>query len=80
MMATLNVRIDENIKNQACMVLDQLQVSQSDAVRMLFEYIAQHKKLPIKTLVVDEDADLVALVKQRLTNPEPSFEVDLDAI
>lgn len=79
-MATLNIRIDDTIKNQACSVLDSLHMSQSEAVRLYFEYIALHKKLPIKNLVVDDDADLLALVKQRLANPEPSFEVDLDAI
>lgn len=77
-MATLNVRIDDNIKNEALGVLQQLNISQSEAVRLFFEYIALHKKLPIKSLVVEDDADLVALVKQRLANPEPSFAVNLD--
>ncbi len=79
-MATLNIRIDDTIKNQACIALDKMNISQSDAVRMLFEYIAIHQRMPIKTMPIDDDADLVALVKNRLANPEPSFEVDLDKL
>lgn len=78
--ATLNIRIDDTVKANACAVLDGLNLNQSDAVRMLFEYIALHKKMPIKLAVVDDDSDLIALTKQRLANPEPSFEVDLDTL
>ncbi|MFW2178139.1 MULTISPECIES: type II toxin-antitoxin system RelB/DinJ family antitoxin [unclassified Moraxella] len=79
-MATLNIRIDDDIKHKACLVLDEMNVSQSDAVRVFFEYIATYRQLPIKTLVVDNDDDLIDMVKHRLKNPEPSFEVDLDAL
>lgn len=77
---TLNIRIDDTVKANACAVLNSLNLNQSDAVRMLFEYIALHKKMPIKLAVVDDDSDLIALTKQRLANPEPSFEVDLDTL
>lgn len=78
--STLNIRIDDTIKADACAVLDSLNINQSDAVRMLFEYIAQHKKMPIKLTVIDDDSDLISITKQRLKNPEPSFEVDLDTL
>lgn len=78
--STLNIRIDDTIKADACAVLDSLNINQSDAVRMLFEYIAQHKKMPIKLAIIDDDSDLIDMTKQRLKNPEPSFEVDLDTL
>ena len=41
------------------------------------DYLAQIKKRYAK-LISQSDDDLIALSKQRLTNPEPSFEVNLD--
>lgn len=79
-MATLNIRIDDDIKTQASQALERMNVSQSEAVRLFFEYIAFHKTLPIKMLVMDNDDDLIDMVKQRLAHPEPSFEVDLDSL
>lgn len=80
-MATLNIRIDKEIKDKACVVLDELNLSQSEAVRLLFEYIAKNKKLPIQTEVVSEDElALLATVRERLANPQPPVYVSLDEL
>ncbi|MDO4222601.1 MAG: hypothetical protein Q4D05_01030 [Acinetobacter sp.] len=42
------------------------------------EQIAQ--SLKHDSLVQDNDDDLIAIVKQRLAHPEPSFKVNLDEI
>lgn len=78
--STLNVRIDQNIKKTAYKVLEELDVTPTEAIRLYFEYIAQNRKLPIKTLLVseEEDADLIEITKQRLDHPLPSIKVDIN--
>lgn len=80
-MATLNVRLDDNLKQQAYAVLADLNVSPSDAVRLLFQYIADNRSLPIKqTVLTDEEDELLATVRYRLANPQPGIKVTLDEL
>ena len=54
-MATLNIRLDENLKEQAYLVLDKLGVSPSELVRSIFRYVAEEERLPIKLALHDRD-------------------------
>lgn len=47
-------------------------VTPSEALRLMLEYIADNERLPFRqTLLSDEDAELVEIVKERLRNPKP---------
>ena len=47
-------------------------------MRQFLAYVADNGKLPIKAIMVsDEDAELIAIVQQRLKNPQP-VRVNLD--
>lgn len=71
-MASINIRVDDALKERAYSVLAQLGLSPSDAVRQFLAYVADNGKLPIKAIMVsDEDAKLIAIVQQRLKNPQP---------
>ncbi|MMZ68395.1 Antitoxin RelB [compost metagenome] len=55
-------------------------VTPSEALRLMLEYIADNGRLPFKqTLLSDEDAELVEIVKERLRNPKP-VRVTLDEL
>ncbi|HHI2081563.1 TPA: type II toxin-antitoxin system RelB/DinJ family antitoxin [Escherichia coli] len=52
----------------------------SEALRLMLEYIADNERLPFKqTLLSDEDAELVEIVKERLRKPKP-VRVTLDEL
>lgn len=46
-MATINARIDDDIKSQADEVLRSLDISQTQAITAFYQYIASHGKLPL---------------------------------
>ncbi|WP_369012138.1 type II toxin-antitoxin system RelB/DinJ family antitoxin [Erwinia pyrifoliae] len=70
-MATLNVRLDDKLKSKAYAVLDELDVSPTEAVRLLFQYIAENERLPLKTLTVSDEEDaLLKTVRERLASPQ----------
>lgn len=80
-MANLNIRIDDNIKQQAFLAFDNLGLSPSDAIRAFLAYVADTGKMPIKQIVVSEDeAELYALVKQRLNEPHKIKDTTLDEL
>ncbi|MDA9557737.1 type II toxin-antitoxin system RelB/DinJ family antitoxin [Vibrio sp.] len=77
-MATVNVRVDEDLKVKSFKALEELGVSPSELLRQTLEYVATNKRLPFKTLLVtDDDADLIDLVNKRLRSPKP-VKVSLD--
>ncbi|CAD5718287.1 type II toxin-antitoxin system RelB/DinJ family antitoxin [Escherichia coli] len=58
-MATINARIDDDIKAQADEVLKILNISQTQAIAAFYQYIAEQKKLPFRiTTVVKTQGDL----------------------
>ncbi|EOC2850834.1 type II toxin-antitoxin system antitoxin RelB, partial [Shigella flexneri] len=60
--------------------LEKMGVTPSEALRLMLEYIADNERLPFKqTLLSDEDAELVEIVKERLRNPKP-VRVTLDEL
>ncbi|MCJ8273557.1 MAG: type II toxin-antitoxin system RelB/DinJ family antitoxin [Psychrosphaera sp.] len=54
-MATLNIRIDDKLKEQAYQVLEELGVSPSESIRQMLQYIATNKRLPIKVSISGYD-------------------------
>lgn len=78
-MATLNVRLDDNLKQQAYAVLSDLNITPSEAIRLYFQYITDNRSLPIKqTVITDEEDELLQTVRYRLANPQPGIKVTLD--
>ncbi|ENT2404300.1 type II toxin-antitoxin system antitoxin RelB, partial [Escherichia coli] len=59
---------------------EKMGVTPSEALRLMLEYIADNERLPFKqTLLSDEDAELVEIVKERLRKPKP-VRVTLDEL
>nr|NMN91282.1 RHH-type rel operon transcriptional repressor/antitoxin RelB [Brenneria salicis ATCC 15712 = DSM 30166]RBP56946.1 RHH-type rel operon transcriptional repressor/antitoxin RelB [Brenneria salicis ATCC 15712 = DSM 30166] len=72
MMGSINLRIDDDLKTRSYAALEKLGVTPSEALRLTLEYIAENERLPFKqTLLSDEDAELVEIVRERLRNPKP---------
>lgn len=47
-------------------------ITPSEALRLMLEYVADNERLPFRqTLLSDEDADLVEIVRERLRDPKP---------
>ncbi|RLM25791.1 MULTISPECIES: type II toxin-antitoxin system RelB/DinJ family antitoxin [Brenneria] len=71
-MGSINLRIDDDLKTRSYAALEKLGVTPSEALRLTLEYIAENERLPFKqTLLSDEDAELVEIVRERLRNPKP---------
>ncbi|ELY5814232.1 type II toxin-antitoxin system RelB/DinJ family antitoxin [Cronobacter turicensis] len=78
-MATINVRLDDKLKSEAYAVLEKLGITPTEAVRLLFQYVAQNGRMPVKTLTVsDSEESLLRTVRERLADPQPGVRVDLD--
>ena len=78
-MASINIRIDEELKERAFAALETLGVTPSEVIRQTLEYIASSGKLPFKNeILTNDEADLLALVRERLSNPLPPIEVNID--
>ena len=78
-MASINLRIDDNLKKAAYDRLSEFGVTPSDLIRQTFEYVVATGKLPVRrTVVSDDDLELLAVVRERLASPEPSIPVSLD--
>lgn len=78
-MATLNVRLDDNLKKEAYAVLEKLDITPTEAVRLLFQYVAENGRMPVKTAIIsDSEEALLQTVRERLTNPEKGIKVSLD--
>lgn len=78
-MATLNVRLDDKLKNEAYAVLEKLNITPTEAVRLLFQYVAENGRMPVKTVTVNDSEDeLIRTVRERLANPQKGIKVSLD--
>lgn len=79
-MGSINLRIDDELKARSYAALEKMGVTPSEALRLMLEYIADNERLPFKqTLLSDEDAELVEIVKERLRKPKP-IRVTLDEL
>ena len=80
-MASINIRIDEDLKDRAYAKLETLGVTPSEVIRQTLEYIASSGKLPFQNEVLtNNEADLIALVRQRLSKPLPPIEINIDEL
>ncbi|EIO9954294.1 type II toxin-antitoxin system RelB/DinJ family antitoxin [Salmonella enterica] len=78
-MATLNVRLDDKLKNEAYAVLEKLNITPTEAVRLLFQYVAENGRMPFKTVTISDSEDaLLQTVRERLANPQKGIRVSLD--
>lgn len=69
-MASISLRIDDELKVRSYAVLDKMGITASEALRLTLEYIADNESLPFSpAMLSDEDDDLVEIVKERLRNP-----------
>lgn len=53
-MATLNVRLDDKLKKEAYAVLEKLDMTPTEAVRLLFQYIAENGRMPVKSMTISD--------------------------
>ncbi|MEI8614857.1 type II toxin-antitoxin system RelB/DinJ family antitoxin [Shewanella sp. PP-He15 brown] len=76
---TINIRIDDELKERAFSALEKLGVSPSEALRQMLEYVATNGALPFKpVLLTAENEVLITLVKERLASSRKGIEVSLD--
>ncbi|MGT6867492.1 type II toxin-antitoxin system RelB/DinJ family antitoxin [Escherichia coli] len=67
------------LKNEAYAVLEKLNITPTEAVRLLFQYVAENGRMPVKTLTVsDSEEALLRTVRERLANPQEAIKVRLD--
>lgn len=60
-------------------MLEKLNITPTEAVRLLFQYVAENGRMPVKTLTVsDSEEALLRTVRERLTNPQETIKVRLD--
>ena len=70
-MASINVRIDDDLKARAYKELKKLGVTPSELMRQALQYVAERGQLPFKcVLMTDEDEALLSTVRKRLANPQ----------
>lgn len=79
-MGRINLRIDDELKASSYAAHEKMGITPSEALRLMLEFIADNERLPFKqTLLSNEDAELVEIVKERLRNPKP-VRVTLDEL
>jgi len=78
LVASINIRIDDDLKARAYRELEKLGVTPSELVRKVLQYVAERGELPFKpVLMTEDDEPLVATVRERLANPR-RVKVSLD--
>lgn len=77
-MASINVRIDDDLKARAYHELEKLGVTPSELMRQALQYVADRGQLPFKLVLMTEDDEaLLATVRERLAAPQ-RVKVSLD--
>ena len=77
-MATINLRIDDELKARDFEELKKLGVTPSELLRQTLQYVADSGELPFKNvLLTEEDAELLAIARERLREPQ-RVKVSLD--
>lgn len=70
-MASINIRIDDDLKLRSFAELERLGVTPSELLRQTLQYVAERGKLPFKAVLLDEeDQALLAVATKRLANPQ----------
>ncbi len=74
-MATVNFRVDEALKQKSYSILKEQGIAPTEFFTNILEYIATTGKLPVqKALLSAEDAELLAIARQRIQDPKEMFE------
>lgn len=77
-MASINIRIDDELKQRSFAALEKLGVTPSELLRQTLKYVAERGKLPFKAaLLSEEDEALIAVGAQCLASPQ-RVKVSLD--
>ena len=70
-MASINIRVDDELKARAYNELERLGVTPSEFMRQALQYVAEQGRLPFRpVLMTEEDEDLIATVQERLASPQ----------
>jgi len=75
--AVVRARIDEQIKEEATVVLAAMGLTVSDAFRIMLTRVAKEKALPFEPLIPNEET--IAAMKEARRGGLPSFK-DVDAL
>lgn len=77
-MASINVRVDDDLKNRAYRELERLGVTPSELMRQALQYVAERGQLPFRPILMTEaDETLIDTVRERLAAPQ-RVKVSLD--
>lgn len=77
-MASINVRIDDDLKTRAYREFERLGVTPSELMRQALQYVADRGQLPFRpVLMAEEDEMLLATVRERLDDRQ-RVKVSLD--
>lgn len=77
-MASINIRVDDDLKARAYRELEKLGVTPSELMRQALQYVADRGQLPFRTmLMTEEDEALMTVVRERLAAPQ-RVKVSLD--
>lgn len=80
-MSTINLRIDEELKEHSYTALKKLGVTPSEYLRQALHYVATQNELPFKaTVLTKEDQTLLDLARERLAKPQKGIKVSLDEL
>lgn len=70
-MASINIRVDDDLKARAYRELKRLGVTPSELMRQTLQYVAERGQLPFRpVLLTEEDEALIATVRERLAAPQ----------
>ena len=85
--ATLNVRVDPEVKAEATKVLDDLGISMSSALNLILRNIARRRRLPLESVTLEDysildatnmiDQELVDLVNEQDKIDPPETHCDI---
>ena len=70
-MASINVRMDDELKARAYRELEKLGVTPSELMRQALQYVAESGQLPFRPVLMTEGEEaLITKVRERLANPQ----------
>ncbi len=70
-MASINIRIYDELKTRAYHELEKFGVTPSELLRQTLQYVAERGQLPFRpVLMTEEDEALIASVRERLEAPQ----------
>nr|WP_314481900.1 type II toxin-antitoxin system RelB/DinJ family antitoxin [uncultured Pseudomonas sp.] len=70
-MASINIRVDDELKARAYQELERLGVTPSELMRQALQYVAERGQLPFRpVLMTEEDETLINTVRERLAAPQ----------